>query len=97
MKANNGTLQEANKISIYLVKQGLTSSYVGITANFFPTEDHHRHCVTLAMRWLEFVHTGAFMRSLANSSVGRNLLRGFPVDSAYCEVAGASVQSTEKV
>jgi len=43
-------------------KNGLSSSYLGITAHFYSKKDHRRHCVTLAVRRLESSHTGRYIR-----------------------------------
>ena len=43
-------------------KRGLTSSYLGITAHFFSSRDHRRHCVTLAVRRLLGSHTAEVVK-----------------------------------
>lgn len=45
--------------------EGMSSSYLGITAHFFTRSDHVHHQVTLAVR-IPFPHTGKNIRQLVD-------------------------------
>jgi hypothetical protein len=66
LKANIRTfLSVAQKVSLCAdiwPKRGLTSSYLGVTAHFFSTSDHRRHCVTLVVRRMVGSHTAEHVR-----------------------------------
>ena len=45
-------------------KEGLSSSYLGVTAHFFSKKDHQKHNVTLAVRKFAHPHTGEQVREV---------------------------------
>ena len=61
LKTNmRAVLSDARKVAITTdiwSKKGLTASYLGLTAHFFLKKDHHRHCLTLAVRRFPSPHT----------------------------------------
>ena len=47
-----------------MVKKGLTSSYLGVTAHFFSKKDHKKHVFTLYVKRMPSPHTAENVRQL---------------------------------
>lgn len=61
------TLEKAKRVSICTdiwSKQGMSASFLGITAHFFTFPDKKRHSITLAVRRFESPHTGVRIAAL---------------------------------
>ena len=60
-------LAAAQKVSLCAdiwSKKGMTSSYLGVTAHFFSSHDHRKHCATLAVRRLLGHHTAEHVKEV---------------------------------
>ena len=60
-------LKDSCKVSLTVdiwSKKGMTASYLGVTAHFFPRSDHRRRNVTIAVRRLPFPHTAERVEEL---------------------------------
>ena len=61
------TLEKAKRVSICTdiwSKQGMTASFLGVTAHFFTFIDKKRHSITLAVKRFESPHTGMRIAAL---------------------------------
>ncbi len=59
-------MQTQSVFAVIWSKKGLSSSYLGITALFFPRNYHRRHVVTVAVHRLTSSHTAANIRCVVD-------------------------------